>query len=204
MSDLTKNALADSLARILETKSLEDIKINDITSDCGISRMTFYYHFKNIYDLIGWIIKREVIAAIKESSNSSNPEVTLYNILLSIRKKRNFILRVERSITGEQVNGMLTPMINDLMINFFDHLLSDIKIDENDKIFLITCYEYALMGAVMQWVHGEMSDDPKALAHRLWTLAISSFSAHVEAFTEKNYNDSNHNEEELDKSQSNL
>ena len=26
----------------------------DITEDCCISRMTFYYHFKDIYDLVEW------------------------------------------------------------------------------------------------------------------------------------------------------
>lgn len=35
-------------------KPLDKITISDITSDCGISRMAFYYHFKDIYDLVEW------------------------------------------------------------------------------------------------------------------------------------------------------
>ena len=31
-----------------------EITITDITTDCGISRMAFYYHFKDIYDLVEW------------------------------------------------------------------------------------------------------------------------------------------------------
>ena len=53
MSQTTKRALEASLKHLLAKKPLDKITINDIAEDCGISRMTFYYHFKDIYDLIG-------------------------------------------------------------------------------------------------------------------------------------------------------
>ena len=37
---------------MLLQKPLNKITINDITEDCGVNRMTFYYHFKDIYDLV--------------------------------------------------------------------------------------------------------------------------------------------------------
>ena len=54
MSDTTKRALEESLKHMLLKKPLDKISISDITNDCGISRMTFYYHFKDIYDLVEW------------------------------------------------------------------------------------------------------------------------------------------------------
>ena len=48
MSDITKRALEASLKKLLLQKPLDKITINDIAEDCGISRMTFYYHFKDI------------------------------------------------------------------------------------------------------------------------------------------------------------
>ena len=50
MSDLTKRALEQSLKNLLLQKPLHKITISDIADDCGINRMTFYYHFKDIYD----------------------------------------------------------------------------------------------------------------------------------------------------------
>lgn len=52
MQNLTKYALEDSLKKFLLKKPLDKITISDLTSDCGISRMAFYYHFKDIYDLV--------------------------------------------------------------------------------------------------------------------------------------------------------
>lgn len=54
MSQVTKRALEASLKNLLLQKPLSKITISDITEDCGINRMTFYYHFKDIYDLVEW------------------------------------------------------------------------------------------------------------------------------------------------------
>ena len=54
MSDITKRALEASLKKMLLKKPVTKITISDITEDCGVNRATFYYHFKDIYDLIEW------------------------------------------------------------------------------------------------------------------------------------------------------
>lgn len=46
MSQITKRALEQSLKNLLLKKPLNKITISDITEDCGINRMTFYYHFR--------------------------------------------------------------------------------------------------------------------------------------------------------------
>ena len=54
MANTTKLALEAALKKELLTKSLDKITINELAEDCGISRMAFYYHFKDIYDLVAW------------------------------------------------------------------------------------------------------------------------------------------------------
>ena len=48
MTNTTKAALEASLKKLLLKKPLDKITINDLTTDCGISRMAFYYHFKAV------------------------------------------------------------------------------------------------------------------------------------------------------------
>ena len=43
MPNTTKPALEASLKKLLRQKPLDKITINDLTTDCGISRMSFYY-----------------------------------------------------------------------------------------------------------------------------------------------------------------
>ena len=61
MSEITKKALATSLKKLLSKKELSKITISNITDDCGVNRQTFYYHFKDVYDLLEWIYLNEVI-----------------------------------------------------------------------------------------------------------------------------------------------
>ena len=42
MANMTKHALEASLKKLLLQKPLDKITINDLTEDCGISRMAFY------------------------------------------------------------------------------------------------------------------------------------------------------------------
>ena len=57
MSEITKKALATSLKKLLSKKELSKITIANITNDCGVNRQTFYYHFKDVYDLLEDIFK---------------------------------------------------------------------------------------------------------------------------------------------------
>ena len=65
MSQTTKRALEASLKKLLLEKPLNKITINDITEDCGVNRMTFYYHFKDIYDLVDWILVEDAAKAME-------------------------------------------------------------------------------------------------------------------------------------------
>lgn len=63
MSQMTKKSLAVSLKKMLAQKPLEKIKVIDITEDCEVNRQTFYYHFKDIYDLLEWVYTNEATRA---------------------------------------------------------------------------------------------------------------------------------------------
>lgn len=40
--------------------------MSDIVKDCQINRKTFYYHFKNIYDLVKWMLEEEAVEIVKK------------------------------------------------------------------------------------------------------------------------------------------
>ena len=65
MPNTTKQALEESLKHMLLKKPLDKITIRDITEDCGISRMAFYYHFKDIYDLVEWACIEDASKALQ-------------------------------------------------------------------------------------------------------------------------------------------
>ena len=55
-SNATKQAFADALRKLLEQKPFAKISVSHICEECGMNRKSFYYHFKDKYDLVNWIL----------------------------------------------------------------------------------------------------------------------------------------------------
>ncbi|MDR3305968.1 MAG: TetR/AcrR family transcriptional regulator C-terminal domain-containing protein, partial [Clostridiales Family XIII bacterium] len=64
MTQITKQALAASLKKLLTQKTLGKITVIDVANDCGVNRQTFYYHFHDIYDLVEWTFLHEASRAL--------------------------------------------------------------------------------------------------------------------------------------------
>ncbi len=45
--DLTSQAILDTAEQLLETRALDDIAVDELTSGAGISSSTFYFHFES-------------------------------------------------------------------------------------------------------------------------------------------------------------
>lgn len=61
-SNTTKRALSNALKSLLEEQPLEKISISDICDRCHMNRKSFYYHFRDKYDLVNWIFDTEFVA----------------------------------------------------------------------------------------------------------------------------------------------
>ena len=60
-SNITKLALSNALKELLEELSFEKISVSDICERCHMNRKSFYYHFKDKYDLVNWIFDTEFV-----------------------------------------------------------------------------------------------------------------------------------------------
>ena len=58
-SNITKHALAFALKELMEEKPFSKINIAEICEKCGMNRKSFYYHFKDKYDLVNWIFDED-------------------------------------------------------------------------------------------------------------------------------------------------
>ena len=63
-SSLTKRALAAAIKELMREKPLVKISIADIVERCQMNRQSFYYHFRDKYDLVNWIFYTELISEL--------------------------------------------------------------------------------------------------------------------------------------------
>lgn len=180
MSNITKRALVASLKRLLGQKPLAKITISDITEDCGINRMTFYYHFKDIFDLIEWACEDEARAALAGKKTYTTWQEGFLEIFRAVQENKPFIMNVYHSVSREQVENYLFQVTYGLIIGVVEEAASGMQVPQKDKEFLAHFYKYAFVGLMLDWIRGGMKDDPELLVSRLSTIIRGNIAAALE------------------------
>ena len=170
MSQVTKRALEASLKNLLLKKPLSKITINDITEDCGINRMTFYYHFKDIYDLVDWIMVEDAAKALEGRQSFENWTDAFLDILHQVQDNKVLVMNVYRSVSREQVEQYLYKLLDPMLRDFVDRSAQGFTVQDADKQFIVDFYKYALVGMTLEWIRRDMKTDPAAMTERLGTM----------------------------------
>lgn len=117
MANTTKLALEASLKELLRTKPIDRITINDLTEHCGISRMTFYYHFKDIYDLVEWACVEDGKRALQGKKTYDTWLEGIAQIFEAVLENKPFIMNVYHAVAHEKVEQYLYKLTYELIVN---------------------------------------------------------------------------------------
>ena len=182
MSQVTKRALEASLKHLLLQKPLDKITIGDITEDCGINRMTFYYHFKDIYDLIEWSLLEDAKKALEGQRTYATWQQGFLQIFEMVLDNKPFITNVYHSISREQVELYLYRLTYDLLFGVVEEQSAGMSVRAEDKQFIADFYKYAFVGIMLDWVRRDMQEDPQQIIDRLSTLLHGNIAQALSRF----------------------
>ena len=182
MSQITKRALEQSLKNLLQQKPLSKITISDITEDCGISRMTFYYHFKDIYDLVGWACAEDAARALQNKKTYDTWQQGFVQIFHAVRENKVFVMNVYRCVNREQVEKYLVPLTDQLIMGVITERAAGMTVREADQQFIAQVYSYAFVGIMLDWIRDDMRADPEELVNRLAMVIRGDITQALERF----------------------
>ena len=179
-NDTTKQALANALKQLLQKKQITKITINDIAEACGISRMTFYYHFKDIYDLADWTLQETLHTAIADNRTHDNWQQGFLNLLDVLKAHQPLILNVYRAIDREQVERYMRREVEALLLPVVEEQAAGLQISEKGKHMVAIFYTYAFMGIVLEWIQRNMQASPQEVADTTAAIIHSDFRNSLE------------------------
>lgn len=187
MSQITKRALEQSLKNLLLQKPLNKITISDITEDCGINRMTFYYHFKDIYDLVEWVCIEDAKKALENKKTYDTWQQGFVQIFYAVRENKPFIMNVYRCVSREQVEKYLVPLTDNLLMGVIAEQSDGMVVRDEDKLFIAQVFSYSFVGIMLDWIKDGMQYDPEELVSKLDMVIQGSLKGALERFrTDKN------------------
>ena len=107
MAHTTKRTLSETLKKILQEKSLDKVTVVDIVEASAINRQTFYYHFKDIYDLTEWVCVEDAARALQGKKTYDSWQEGLLQIYEAVMENKPFIMNVYHSVSREQIENYL-------------------------------------------------------------------------------------------------
>ncbi|WP_197997961.1 TetR/AcrR family transcriptional regulator [Paenibacillus sp. CFBP 13594] len=169
-SHLTKHALAHSLKSLMEHTPLNKITVKHLVDHCGVNRQTFYYHFQDIYALLGWIYQTEAVESLMEYRSYSTWTDGFYKIFCYIENNKTFCCNTLNSLGRTHLDSYLYEVTHDLIMGVIDELACGIKVRGEDKEFVANFYTLAFTGLIIQWMRGNMQEPPKQIIEKLSEL----------------------------------
>lgn len=186
MPNTTKAALEESLKRLLLKKPLDKITITDITTDCGISRMAFYYHFKDIYDLVEWSCVEDGTKALQGKKTSESWTEGLTQIFEAVLENKPFIMNVYRNVDRERIENYLFKLTYDLIVGVVEEKSKGLNITEEDKKFIADFYKYGFVGIMLEWIREGMKEHIEDLVRMMDLTLHDTVTTSIHNFQKNN------------------
>ena len=183
MSNITKHALAESLKKLLLKKPLNKITINDLTTDCGISRMAFYYHFKDIYDLVEWACLEESRKALQGKKTYDTWQEGLLQIFEAVYENKPFIINAYNAISREQIENFLFQLTHYLIMGVVEEQSKETLLTNEQKNFIADFYKYSFVGIMLDWIRQGMRSDYASICKNMCITIHGNITNSIQNFT---------------------
>jgi TetR/AcrR family transcriptional regulator, ethionamide resistance regulator len=133
--DRTSQAILDTAERLLQTRALDDVAVDELASGAGISRSTFYFHFAS-REAVLHALSGRVVDALYESASwwlrrgSEPPEDSIRRALsgsLALWRKHGPVLRA--AVRARDTDPMMRDFWTGVARRFIDATASQIEIE---------------------------------------------------------------------------
>ena len=116
MRDTTKRKIANCVKKLMTKKDIRKITIQDVMDETKMSRQCFYYHFRDIYDVVEWIIEHDFTEKIscEKSQSIEDWAVCVSHVQ---KEERAFFERIVNQMEWPKLVAMIREPIEKQMRN---------------------------------------------------------------------------------------
>ncbi|SHJ47662.1 transcriptional regulator, TetR family [Anaerocolumna jejuensis DSM 15929] len=166
---ITKNALAQALKSLMLHQPINKISVKMVADTCSVTRHTFYNHFHDVYELLGWIFENEVIEELDEHCSLSNWKEGLLIVLNYTQENRTICVNTCKSLGREHLEMFLCKTFTTVLTGVIEDISRDLKftVEDGKKTEVSEFFSYAITGEFLKWINNGMKEDKVAIADRI-------------------------------------
>lgn len=115
----TKERIVEAYIELESERPVEKITVTALVERSRITRKTFYYYFKDIYDLMEYRMEREMKRIMEETMSQPDPEKALTQLYMYIMENQKHIRALSESV---QFMALRRQMGEKVYQYFYNHL----------------------------------------------------------------------------------
>lgn len=162
-SNQTKRILAEAMKQLMAQEPFAKISVGDICQVCQMNRKSFYYHFRDKYDLVNWIFQTEFLTALQQESFESSWPI-IEALCWYFYQNRAFY----RNALSVQGQNSFQDYFRDILAPVFRGYANDLFGDEDkDTDFFINFFSDALIAALLRWLSDRDAMPPERFTELL-------------------------------------
>lgn len=183
LKDRTKVMFADAMLELSKTKSISDITVTDLIKYCGVNRYTFYYHFKDKYDLMLYIMVNQTKEALLHATDDDsivNIE-QLYAQLLFMKEHKYFF----KNAFSDDSPYSLMKSWNQFTLGMYRGMFCralDLEKLPDDLDASLRFVNWGTIGLVTDWLQSDCQVSPDKLMYFIeqnWYKVFGTFDGQV-------------------------
>ena len=159
MSKLTQKAIQNSFLKLLDSKPIDRITIKDITSDCGISRNTFYYHYSDLPALVEEILMDSAQELIKTYPSIESLEECVNVGAQFVLQNKRAVGHIYNSSHRYIYERCLMKVCRQVVAKYFDLVVPQDLLSAEDRELLIDFYKCVAFGVIADWCEKGMKEN---------------------------------------------
>lgn len=168
-SNITKLALSKALKTLMHHKSFSKICVSDIVKECGLTRQSFYYHFKDKYDLMNWIYYTETTRFISGHYTAENWTDGFEQLCLYMQKNKAFYIKALNTTGQDSFPDYLMKYIKNISISVVENI-SGSPFDHAKWGFTIDFFSLGFVGIIVKWANRGMKENPSEYIGQIRTI----------------------------------
>ena len=176
MAERMKIWIADAMKRLMSKQSLDKIRVTKICKEAQIERPTFYYHFKDKYDLVNWTFDTEFISAVNMASIQAPIDERWEEIERAccyFYENRTFY-RSALKITGQ---NSFSEHLRAFCFPLMKLRISAVVGEEAADDFSVNFFTDACLSAIVRWLSEKDCMPPDEFVDRLKKLVYGGAAA---------------------------
>lgn len=167
MAKFTKQAIVSGFLQILRTKSFDKITVKDICELCEINRNTFYYYFKDIYDVLDALFDIESQSVIEDVKDGASFYEEYARSAAIILNNREAVIHIYGSKNGSVMRKYLDNVTSAFVRRFVEEKAEGYSLSELDLNFITAFYSNAIVGSTIKWIENGMKKYDKDIIKRI-------------------------------------